>query len=309
MNFSDNSLCSIPMRMGPEAEELITNETYLAEFYQLERLSLVVCTWNNLPGTISQKWIERYLFYLGNCVFFYDDIVNEYFALPLAAILERDINGDPVRYTVRGFGSYRRELDTTNSVIIWNNYEHVSSSGVAGLFASRITNAIRTGDVHLEAHKVGKIIGVPDTKKKGVQELLNRVKNFCLYTIVQKDSFTGEEIKEINGQPEDYVLDKIDDHTTYLRHTALAYLGIDSISDKKSGMVAEEVAADTSSAMFNKLAILTPRDEACEKINKMFGLDVFVEIGGRRLEDIGDIYYDVKDSAGGGNKEDETDNI
>lgn len=304
-----NDLCMPPVFITDE--KALTEQTFIDEYLQFERMALVACKWDNLPNGVTQRWIERFLFYFGNCVFFYDSIMDKYFTFPLAGILTFDEYGDPETYTVMGWGAATWNLDKTNSVIIWNNYEHVSSSGMAQRFATRTTNALRTGDVHLEAHKIGKIISVPAIQKRGVQKILERIKDFVLYTIVSPNAITQGNITEINGQPEDYVLDKIDNHYSFLVHRALSYFGVDSISDKKSGMTDREQEAEMSGANTNKQAILLPRKEACVAINDMFGLSLSVSIGAdeyrKEMESgYGGIYDNAENSPGSGNGEDET---
>ena len=279
MTTPQGSWCAMPVMV--EDERAITNETYIMQIYEIERIALALVKWKGLPIEIHEEMLERYLFYYGKAAFFYDDILEKYLVLPVTAEYDWDENGFPTDYEVHGFREYRKRLTVDDSVIIYNNYSFLPSAGNASLFASRLTQSLRVGDVHLEAHKIGKIIAVPDTMKKSVQTILQRIKNFVLYTIVSPiTQGLNTRIEEINGQPEDYVLDKIDNHYTFVWHEVLNYFGVDSLTDKKSGMSTEEITAETGRSSINGKAIIKPRQEAAEKINQMFGLNIKPELEG-----------------------------
>ena len=55
-------------------EKQISDITFTDYFNQLMLLAKSVFKWNNLPNGIDEKWIEKFLFTEGNCLFFKDEI-------------------------------------------------------------------------------------------------------------------------------------------------------------------------------------------------------------------------------------------
>lgn len=244
------------------------------------------------------------MFYWGNVVIFYDELLDRYIALPLNTEMGWDINWYPTRYTVVGFNGYFRELDMTNSVIIWNNYQMNPSSEMAGLLATRLTNALRTGDMHLEYQKIGKIISVPETQKKTAQTLIKRIKNFNLCTIgssVLKDIVNNTQVLDTEVE---FIVDKLDNHYSFLWHDCLSYFGITSMSNKLSGVTPSEMTAENSMALANRTAMVNARNDGIKKVNEMFGTDIEIEfLGG---DDYGQLYNNFENDNGEPGRKDRT---
>ena len=59
------------LSMKSIAKEL-NNRTFTDYYYRLMLIARSVFEWKNLPNGIDEKWIERYLFTEGKCVFYKD---------------------------------------------------------------------------------------------------------------------------------------------------------------------------------------------------------------------------------------------
>lgn len=274
-------------------EEQITAVTYQEIMYRLERIALTSVKWDGLPEEINPMILERYLYYFGQCVFYYDDILQKYLVLPFATQYAWDQNYYPTEYDVIGFMGYIKRLNYTNSVIIWNNYQMTPTVNMCAVMATRLTNTLRTSDMHLEALKIGKILSVPETKKRGVQKIIEKIKNYHLFTVTSPaGAGIGESVQtldtEINAK-----LDQLDSHYTFLWHDTLAYLGYESINTKRSGVNILESQSDNDMASGNKLAVLSPRQNACKLINEMFGLNISVTFGEKKEGDGNGELYNV----------------
>lgn len=287
------TMCCMPPYV--DNEDALTQTTYMQYMYRIERVALNAVRWDGLPETVRQMVIERYLYYYGNAVFFKDEILDQYFVLPITAEYDWDVDHYPIEYDVTDWRGRRWHLSKDNSVIIWNNYQRVPSIPMAQLFATRLTNTMRTSDNHLEAQRIGKIIVAPENKRRGVKALLDRVKGFHLFTIVSPAA------AELSGQVTvldtelDYIGDKIDNHYSFIWHDCMQYFGITSTSDKKSGMTAEEIMSENDTAISGQGALLNSREDAVKEINKMFGLNISVT-SGRRSN--GELYDNLEISPG-----------
>ena len=59
---------------------------------------------------------------------------------------------------------------------------------------------------------------------------------------------------------------------------ALTYLGISNVSyQKKERLISDEVSRSMGGTVASRYTRLDMRQQACEKINKMFGLDIWVD--------------------------------
>lgn len=74
-----------------------------------------------------------------------------------------------------------------------------------------------------------------------------------------------------------YVADKLYQLRTQIWNEALTYLGISNLNiQKKERLVADEVVRNQGGTIASRYTRLEMRRQACEKINKMFNLDMDV---------------------------------
>ena len=75
-----------------------------------------------------------------------------------------------------------------------------------------------------------------------------------------------------------YLADKLEILKTQLWNEALTYLGISNTNTmKRERLVSEEITRNEGGTLANRYSRLIARQEACDKINKMFGLDISVD--------------------------------
>lgn len=295
-----------------DTEERVTNETYLQIYYRIQQMACNAVQWYNMPDEVDDCLLEEYLFNRGMAAFFYDEVFEKHMVLPLSGVLEYDQNERPVRYSVTGFNGYHRDLSVDDSVVILNNAWGLPSSGMAQIFATRLTNTLRTGDVHLEAQKIGNLVAVPEIQRRGVHEIISRVKNFHLFTITTPAAAElASKVSALKTQPE-YIVDRLDNHYSFLWHDCLAYFGIDSMANKQSGVNIVESRGETSAANANLNALLKARRKACDKINAMFGLSLSVDPVEDLITDIeeveqdGELHDRTENGVGADGREDNT---
>lgn len=290
-----DNMCTMPPYINDE--EAFTSLTYFELMHRMERVALSSVNWDGLPQEIKPMILERYLYYWGQCVFFYDDIAERYCVLPYATAYTWDVNYYPTSYDVIGFNGYIRKLDRSNSVIIWNNYQMTPTANMVRILATRLTNTLRTSDMHLEQLKIGKILSVPQEKQRGLKKILERIKNFHLYTITSPagGSLT-ESTTVLDTEIESYLKD-VDAHYNFLWHDALSYLGFDAMNAKASGVNILEAMSDSEMAEGNENAVINSREDAVKEINEMFDLNISVSFV-KGVRDNGRLYRNAQDGNG-----------
>ena len=114
--------------MQSEARNL-NNLVFSDYYYRLSLLARSVFKWNNLPPHLDEKWIEKYLFYYGRCMFFKDPK----FGLSLAQCTDSGIINhyeEPTELTpvsVNGFIDSVPYENGKEAILIRNNDDMIST--------------------------------------------------------------------------------------------------------------------------------------------------------------------------------------
>ena len=75
-----------------------------------------------------------------------------------------------------------------------------------------------------------------------------------------------------------YVADKLYTLKTQIWNEALTYLGISNINiTKKERLITDEVTRNQGGTIASRYSRLQARRDACEQINKMFGLEIWCD--------------------------------
>lgn len=259
-----------------EDSALMNDRTYMQYFNRLTELSISMFEWKNLPETVDPRYIELHLFETGCMVYFKDDVIGD---LCLDCIVNGrlDVYGNPVtRRAFSGYNNYNKMLSIDDSVIIWNNYLHTNSILDVKMFARRLYMLDRIIDVNASAQRTPVL--VQGTEKQRLT-LLNLYKEFegNAPFIFGDKNLDLNSLKVLNTNAP-YVADKLYDLKTQVWNEALTYLGISNISNvKKERMITDEVNRNLGGTIASRYSRLESRQEAVEKINKMFGTDISVE--------------------------------
>ena len=257
-------------------DRALYNDNADLAFYmeQFTNLSISMFHWNNLPATIDPRWLEILLFSQGKSVFFYDDVLG-YLALAMAENGKLNQYNLPTRYQAYGTG-YHKQCDITNSVIIWNNYTHTGAQFAMTRFASRIWELDNIIDVNAKAQKTPIIITCNEDQRLTLSNLYQKYDGNEPVIYADKNI----DLKALNVLKTDapYVGDKLYDLKVKIYNEALTYLGIPNImQEKRERLIKDEVQRSMGGVLANRQIRLGARQEAAEKINKMFGLDISVE--------------------------------
>lgn len=254
------------------------NRTYLQYYNRLMELSMSMFEWNNLPETVDPRYIEMVLFADGQAVFFKDDVTGDALCLSCVPQGRLNIYGYPVLR--RAFSRYNnfqyRNLDESNSVVIYNNYLRTNSALDVKMFAERLYNLDRIIDVNANAQKTPVLLQGTEQQRL---TLLNLYKEYDgnAPVIFGDKNLDINGLKSINTQAP-YIADKIYELKSQIWNEALTYLGISNINyQKKERLISDEVTRGMGGTVASRYSRLEARKEAVDKINAMFGTDITVE--------------------------------
>lgn len=257
-------------------ESAITNVTTF-DFYadRLTELAISMFEWENLPDGIDERFLELTLFTDGQAVFFKDEIAEQYACLQVTTNGRLNKYRVPITRRAYAVNGYNKELTIDNSVIIYNNRLRQPGIRYTNMYAKRLWDLDRTIDVNAKAQKTPILVQCTEAQRL---TLLNLYKDYdgnspFIYGDKNLD-LTG--LKSINtGAP--YVADKIYTLKTQIWNEALTYLGISNINiQKKERLITDEVVRNQGGTIASRYSRLKARKQACEEINKMFGLNISV---------------------------------
>jgi len=250
--------------------------TYYEYLDRLTELAISMFEWKNLPDEIDERFLEVTLFTDGQAVFFKDEELDQYLALQVATNGGFNVYRVPLRRRAYAVNGYQKQLNIKDSVIIYNNMLRRNSIRTVKLYAERLANLDRIIDVNANAQKTPVLVQGSDQQKL---TLTNVYKEYdgnapVIYGYSDLD-LKGFSVLKTDAP---YVADKIYQLKTQTWNECLTYLGISNLNiQKKERLVADEVVRNQGGTIASRYSRLNARREACEQINKMYGLDMWVD--------------------------------
>ena len=267
---------------------------------RMTELALTMFEWKNLPDTINEDYLEKQLFYKGKALFFKDEVVG-YLALQCIDNGGFDVYGIPKNRYGKGYNAYLSEpKDETNSVIIYNNRLHKSTYPHTRFYARKMWNMDRTIDVNISAQKTPVLLQGTEGQRLTLKNVYEQYDG-NQPVIFGTDKFNTEGFTVLKTEapfiaPQLYTL-KIATWNEYLTH-----LGISNTAfEKRERLVSDEVVRSQGGTIASRYSRLDMRRKACEEINRMFGLDIWVDYKeDYRLYDITQMVKSKTESKDGG---------
>lgn len=255
---------------------VMNNATYIQYYNRLIELSIAMFDWTGLPDTIDPRFLELTLFKYGQAVLFEDEVMG-YLALTNAVQGGFDVYGYPVASRAYSpYNNYQKNLTLDDSVIIYNNYLRTPSSLDVEVFAKRLYNLDRVIDVNANAQKTPVLIKCAETQRLTMKNLYKEFDGNS--PVIFGDNGLNDANFTVLSTEAPYVADRIYQLKTQIWNEALTYLGISNINvQKKERLITDEVSRNMGGVIASRYSRLNARQNACEKINKMFGLNVWCE--------------------------------
>lgn len=253
----------------------MNNRTYLQYYNRLTELAISMFEWQNLPKTVDQRFLEMCLFGDGMCVFFQDEVLG-YLSLQCMIGGNLNVYRIPMERKAYATNGYQRELDETNSVIIFNNYLHTNSLLDVEMFSKRLYNLDRAIDVNANAQKTPVLIQCDESQRLTMKNLYKQYEGNEPFIFGSKGlDASGLKVLQ-TGAP--FVADKLYQLKTQIWNEALTYLGISNVNIvKKERMITDEVTRNQGGTVASRYSRLESRRQACKQINEMFNLNIWVD--------------------------------
>ena len=268
----------------------MNNYTFMQYYNRLTELSISMFDWKNLPESIDARFLELVLFSDGMAVFFKDEVMG-YLSLRTMIGGHLNIYQIPTIRTAYASNGYNKQLNEDDSVIIFNNMLHTNSLLDVEMFAKRLYNLDRAIDVNANAQKTPILISCDETQRLTLKNLYMQYDG-NIPVIYGDKNINPNSLKVLaTGAP--YVADKLYQLKVQIWNEALTYLGISNINiTKKERLITDEVTRNQGGVIASRYSRLQARRQACEQINRMFGLDIWCDY----REDFQTIDEDMNDT-------------
>lgn len=263
----------------------LNNRAYIYQYNRIKELAISRFKWNNLPDTIDERFLELTLFEQGMAVFFKDDVMG-FLALTTMIGGKLDVYRIPTKRTAYANNGFNIHLDNTNSVIIWNNKLHDNMIYGCEMFAHRLYECDRTIDVNIKAQKTPILITCSENQRLTLKNTYEQYTGNAPVIFADKDI---DILKSLQAIPTlaPYVADKLLETKTQIWNECLTWLGISNTNyQKKERLISDEVSRNMGGTIASRNSALEMRKQACDEINRMFGLDISVEFNDDINEEI-----------------------
>ncbi len=250
-------------------------------------LALSRFKWKNLPDTCNERALEATLFFYGKALFFKDENMG---FLHTAVELPGPFNvyyESIVRYAYSF--NYHKKYSIDDSVLINANNLRTPDWMIIYNYAPKITNALRSIDVHTETLKRPFLISCEENEKKSVKAALSRIKDND-YAVIGTKFGNNSNIDVLNLNNSCY-LDQMWANVKNYYAQMFDSLGIrNNFTSKRERSIVSEIEGTDNPIRHVLQSELYQREQACERINKMFGLNVQVEAN--QLEEFQEEYLE-----------------
>ena len=252
------------------------DDTFIFYYNRLKELAISMFEWKNLPDTIDERFLELLLFDYGSAIFFKDDVIGD-LVLQYTNRGKLDLYRVPIYRRAFGINGYSKELDNTNSVIIYNNMLKTNTVKACTFYARKLWNIDMTFDINIHAQKTPIVIVCDENQKLTFENLYKQYIGNEPVIFGSKD-LDVKSVQVLNTQAP-WLGQQLLELKNSTFAEALTYLGISNTSYvKKERMLKDEIIRNQGGTYASRNSRLIMRQKACDEINEMFGTNISVEI-------------------------------
>lgn len=249
--------------------------TALSWLNRLVELNLCAFKWENVPDSVDVRYLEKTLCEKAAAVWFQDEVTGELLALQGVTDGSFDVYGNPMLRRGIGYNGYNVQLDYTNSVIMWNNYQRVPSFPVLLNYARILADLDRTIEVNVNNQKTPKIIRCTKDQYLTFKNL--QLKSDGNQNWIFMDNDLNPDALSVFDMTVPFVADKLYDIKNRIWADALGFIGIPANSIEKAERVnLLELELSNASTEAQRYTKLISRQEAVKQINERFGTNIKV---------------------------------
>ena len=275
------------------------NELFNYWLNRLTEITLNIFKWDNLPEEINQLAMQKSIMLDGFAIFFKDKGLDRYYALP-GAISGVDVYGYPSvarpisKNASITFDSYDIDKDC---VVIYANKTRTSANMQIVEFANRLVDVDMAIQLNTKAMKHPILFKTSEQKKETFESLLRQYEDNWYIISADKQLDIENSLDTVNLEVSALEILNLMKEKESILNEFYNIFGVTSTVEKRERVVSGEINVQLQQTAVNTNIWLSCQKEACDKINRMFGLNVDVS----RIE-----YSDTSDEIEDENKADDS---
>ena len=234
--------------------------------------------WKGFESDFISDEIERRLYEEGSVVFFQDKEDGVQKVLRYAQQGKLNVYAIPTKWTVIGLNGYSKNLDDSNSVMIWNNKLRKATEPYVKYIVSNLVNIDQATKVNVNAIKTPFIFEGDEKQLLTFRNIFRDISNNEPVIYLASKANLDNTLKTHNTNVEYQGKNLTELYDAY-QSRLLTYLGLKSVkSDKKERLVVDEANQNDEFKNIFFASQYDIRKQACKLINEMYGLSIDVEI-------------------------------
>lgn len=264
-------------------------DTFMNMYRRMAKIILSMFTYENLPDSMDQRFLEESLFEDGQASVLYDTDKKLIINTRCADNGEINIYNLPTRINCYSVNFRTDRIvyngiieDTLNketqAVLMLNDEERLPSWVYVFEYAERLADAQKTIDINVRAQRTPILILGSKKQKQSLENMYAQYDGYKPVIMGDEDYLSQDSIKAVNtGAP--YVADKIQNLKKEIWNEFLGTFGINNINvEKKERLISAESDSNNEVTNYALKSYFDARKRAVKQINELFGTNIEVKI-------------------------------
>lgn len=226
--------------------------------------------WVNLPKTCDARFLEWTLLTQGVAtIAFPKKMKGTFFSTQAVIQSPPNVYDNPTKWRSYGNNGWTFNCDGTNGVLVFDNCTRMPILEGIDLYATELVHIRKTKQMNRFHQQVPWILTGPQEKRQDMNNILKQVAGGEL-AIIATDGLSNMEVKVLStGVP--YLGEQLAADEGQVWNRIYTMLGIDNVPFKSERQTEDEVRAQKTPTEFIKMASLSERRKAADKLNNLFG--------------------------------------